>query len=200
MNLKLTKLDLFQGKQRWISSLWIYSKSGLLFSLYPSSQQVFIGLYQKAKNFLLLLLSFRVPVLGHAGHGIRFDHWQPDHSILSYGPELGTRECPPTDQQDRLDPAAPAPALYQRMATSGSRWGEAGEGVDHSGRETPWEQSLHEEVPHRLQQQWIRLEDGVGHQREQAKGESFSLHNLLIICYNTFEQCLRMSKITGLFV
>lgn len=79
-----------------------------LFPLYPSSLWFFS---QKAKLLLLSLLSSRVSMLGHAGHGFRFDHWQPDHSILPYGPELGTRECPPADQQDRLDPATPATAF-----------------------------------------------------------------------------------------
>lgn len=92
-------------------------------------------------------------MLRHVGHGIRFDHRQPDHRVLPHGPELGTGERSPANQQDGVDPAAPAPALHQRMATGGSRRREAGEGVDHPGREAPRKQSLHEEVPFRLQQQ-----------------------------------------------
>lgn len=133
----------------------------------------FISLHQKAKHLLLLLLSFRVPMLRYAWHGIRFDHRQPDHCIVPHRPELGTRERPPADKQDRLDPVAPATALYQWMATGGSWWGEVGEGVDHPGRETPREQGLHEEVSPWLQQQWLWLENGVWHQWEQAKGKSF---------------------------
>lgn len=155
-------------------------RSSLLLPMYPSSLRVVISLYQTAKHLLLSLLSFRVPMLGHAGHGIGFDHWQPDHGVLSYGPELGTRECPSVDQQDGVDLAASAPALHQRVAAGGSWRGEAGEGANHPGREAPWEQSLHEEVPPRLQQQWLRLEDGVGHQWEQAKGESFCLVDYML--------------------
>lgn len=109
----------------------------------------------------------------HAGNGIGFDHRQPDHSVLPHGPELGARERPAADQQDGLDAAAPAAAFRQRVAPSGPGRGEAGEGPDHPGREAPREQGLHEEVPPRLQQQRVRLADGVGHEWEQAKGESF---------------------------
>jgi len=115
-------------------------------------------------------------MLGHAGHGIGVDHRQPDHRLLPYGPQLGTGERPPADQQDGMDLAAQAPALYQRMAAGGSWRGQAVERVDHPGREAPGEQGLHEEVPPRLQQQWLRLEDGAGHQWEQAKGERCPLY------------------------
>lgn len=91
----------------------------------------------------------------HAGHGIRSDHRQPDHRILPHRPELGTRERPPADQQDRVDTAAPATALHQRVAAGGSWRGEAAKGVDNPRREAPGEQGLHEEVPARLQHQQL---------------------------------------------
>lgn len=94
-------------------------------------------------------------MLGHAGHDIGFDHGQPNHGILSYGSELGAGEHPPSDQHNRLDLAAPASALCQRVAPSRSGRGKAGEGLDHSGWEAPRQQSLHEEVSPWLQQQRV---------------------------------------------
>lgn len=123
---------------------------------------------------------FRISMLGHAGHDIGFDHRQPNHSILSYGSELGAGERPPSDQQNRLDFVAPASALCQRVAPSWPGWGKAGEGLDYSGWEAPREQSLHEEVSPWLQQQRIWVGNGVGHQWKQAKGKSFSSDILLL--------------------
>lgn len=111
-------------------------------------------------------------MLRHAGYGIGSHHRQPDHGVVPHRPELGARERPPADEQDGLDAAPPAAALRQRVAPGGPGRGEAGEGADRAGREAPREQGLHEEVPPGLQQQRVRLADGVGHQWKQAKGES----------------------------
>lgn len=110
-------------------------------------------------------------MLRHAGDGIRSHHRQPDHGLLPHRPQLGAGERPPPDEQDGLDAAPPATALHQRVAPGGSGRGEAGEGADRPGREAPREQGLHEEVPPRLQQQRVRLPDGVRHEWKQAKGE-----------------------------
>lgn len=45
----------------------MYSRSGLLFSLYPSSWQVFIGLSQKPKNFFLFFYLSEYPCSGMLG-------------------------------------------------------------------------------------------------------------------------------------
>lgn len=182
----------------WASNFLKYTFRKLLLSLCLQdylSFQVLGALCHKQTNLTAVSFVFhlfRVSVLRHAGHDIRFDHRQPNHGLLSHGSELGAGERPPPDQQNRLDLAAPASALHQRVAPSGPGWGEAGEGLDHSGWEAPREQGLHEEVSPRLQQQRVGVDDGVRLQRKQAKSESFSSDNpfpLILLNYIIWLLC-----------